>query len=79
MMKIPFLLLPILVIPLATCGETEPVKDKAYYLAHREELEAENRRCRNTGKIATDDDCRRIDAIRGELFREDIGRHIQTR
>lgn len=68
-----------LALVLATCGEPAPVKDKIYYLAHREELEGEAKACRDTGRVATDAACQRLAAIRTEILKAEVGARIQAR
>lgn len=72
------IILSVTAFSLGGCWEKEPVKDKAYYHEHRDELEAENRRCRDSGQTMADEACRRIDVIRGEIFREDVGKQIKA-
>lgn len=64
----------------SACSEEKPqiVKDKAYYLAHREELESENRACRDSGRVATDETCMRLGVIRTEILKDEIGARIKT-
>lgn len=64
---------------LGGCWEREPVKDKAYYLQHRDELEAANRECRDTGKVATDETCMRLGVIKTEILKEEVGARIKAR
>lgn len=75
------LLLVTLALPLIGCSERKPevVKDKTYYLAHREELEAENRACRDAGRVATDEACMRLGVIRTEILKDEIGARIKAR
>jgi hypothetical protein len=70
----------IALLALAACSEekTQVVKDKAYYLAHREELESENRACRDSGRVATDETCMRLGVIRTEILKDEIGARIKT-
>lgn len=69
-----------LALVLAACGgEPAPVKDKTYYLAHREELEGEAKNCRDTGRVATDAACQRLAAIRTEILKAEVGARIQAR
>ena len=70
----------IALLALAACSEekTQVVKDKAYYLAHRDELAAENRRCREA-IVAASDSCIRIGTIQIEIDREEVGARIKAR
>lgn len=73
------ILLSLVALSLGGCWEKEPVKDKAYYLAHRDELETANRECRDTGKVATDETCMRLGVIKTEILKEEVGARIKAR
>jgi hypothetical protein len=70
----------IALLALTACSEekTQVVKDKTYYLAHRDELAAENRRCREA-TVAASDSCIRIGTIQIEIDREEVGARIKAR
>ena len=64
----------------SACSEEKPqvVKDKAYYLVHREELESENRACRDSGKVATDETCMRLGVIRTAVLKGETDARLKT-
>lgn len=66
-------------LALAGCWEDKPMRDKAYYLQHRDELESSYDDCRNTGKAMTDETCIRLGGIKTEILKDDVGARIQAR
>ncbi len=70
----------IALLVMSACSEEKPqvVKDKIYYLTHREELETENRACRDSGRVATDETCMRLGVIRTEILKDEIGARIKA-
>ncbi len=75
-----FFLAIIVLLVMSACSEEKPraVKDKVYYLTHREELETENRACRDSGRVAMDKTCMRLGVIRTEILKDEIGARIKA-
>lgn len=73
------IILSVTAFSLGGCWEKELVKNKAYYIEHRDELDAANRECRDTGKVATDETCMRLGVIKTEILKEEVGARIKAR
>ncbi len=71
-------ILALLVVSACTEEKPQVVKDKAYYLVHRDELAAENRRCRE-GTAAASESCVRIGTIQIEIDKEEVGARSKAR